>query len=246
MTAWSGHSGRADSASRSLPPTSLEQAHDALGDYFAQWVSKYDTRRRIEVLVDAFLSDHMIRGKAVLDVGCGLGFFSRRLKERGADVTACDIGHNLVERVRREVGCRCETADALRLVEHFGREVFDTVVSSECIEHTRSPQRAVEQMIGVLRQGGHISLSTPNRLWQPVVRTATALRLRPYCGRENFSTWRGLRRLMRRNGVSVLREHGLHLWPFQLGFHRLSTWCDANTQFLRPLMVNICMLGRKL
>ncbi len=226
-------------------PTEREYCHERLGERFEEALSTYDTRRRVETLVDEFLPGDAIAGRTALDVGCGLGFFSERLAARGADVTACDIGPGLVEQTRRRVGCRAEVADALRLADHFGTGRFDVVVSSECIEHTPSPAEALRQMAAVLKPGGLLSVSTPNLLWLPVVRLATATKLRPFDGHENFSTWSFLRRTLEDAGVQVLRERGLHLFPFQLGMHALSRWCDGRAQALRGLMINLCILGRK-
>ena len=225
--------------------TQEEYAHERLGDRFEEALSHYDTRRRVETLVDEFLAEDMVRGKETLDVGCGLGYFSKRLSERGADLTACDIGPGLVERTRRLVGCKAVVADALDLVGQFGRARFDLVVSSECIEHTPSPGRALEQMAAVLKPGGYLAVSTPNIVWSPVVKLATALRLRPFDGHERFSSWRGVRRVLRGSGINIVAERGLHLFPFQFPLHRLSTWCDRKLQPLRPLMINLCVLGRK-
>ncbi len=219
--------------------------HENLGRRFDQALSDYDTGRRVEVLIDDFLSDDMVIGKRALDVGCGLGFFSERLRARGALVTACDIGPTLLEQTRRRVGCEVERADALQLIDHFGAERFDLVVSSECIEHTPSPNEALRQMAGVLKSGGTLAVSTPNLVWSPVVRLATALRLRPFDGYENFSTWRGMKTTLEEAGVEVEREYGLHLIPFHLKQHRLSRWLDRRAQWARGCMINICLLGRK-
>lgn len=226
-------------------PTQQELIHESLGDVFERALSPYDTRRRVETLIDEFLPDAAVVGKSVLDVGCGLGYFSERLVQRGAIVTACDLGPNLVERTRRRAGCRSVVADALRLVEEFGCGQFDVVVSSECIEHTPDPDGAIIQMLSMLRPGGHLSLSTPNILWSPVVRFATAIGARPFDGLENFSSWRSVRRTIRKNGASVVHERGLHLFPFQLPLRRLSRWSDRHLQLLRPFMINICVLARK-
>ncbi|MFD1152113.1 class I SAM-dependent methyltransferase [Saccharothrix hoggarensis] len=226
-------------------PDEREYVHERLGADFERALSSYDTTRRVETLIDDFLPDDLVRGKEVLDVGCGLGYFSERLHERGARVTATDLGPNLVEATRRRVGCHAEVADALRLVEHFGPDRFDVVVSSECIEHTPDPAAALRQMAGVLKPGGHLAVSTPNLVWSPVVKLATRLGLRPFDGFENFSTWRSLRDPLRDGGVTVVRRHGLHLFPFQFGAHGVSRWCDARLQALNPLMINLCVLGRK-
>jgi len=229
--------------SRQLTPQEL--SHEAMGDAFGAALSLYDTETRVRVLVDEFLPDAAIDGKKALDVGCGLGFFSRRLVARGAHVVACDIGPRLVERTSRLAGCDGEVADALDLARRFGRSSFDVVVSSECIEHTPDPTRAVEQMLAVLRPGGYLSLSTPNLVWSPIVRGATSLGLRPFVGLEHFSSWSSIRSAVARGGATILEERGLHLFPFQLPLHGLSSWCDRRLQCLRAAMINICVLARK-
>ena len=107
------------------------------------------------MLVDEFLTDDMIAGRRVLDVGCGLGFFSERLVQRGALVTACDLGPGLVEKTRVRARCDAVVADALRLTDAFGANQFDAVVSSECFEHTPSPCDVLKQMVAVLKPGLH-------------------------------------------------------------------------------------------
>lgn len=222
-----------------------EMTHERLGDRFAFALSRYDTDRRVEVLVDEFLGAERLRGARVLDVGCGLGDFSQRLAEHGAQVTACDLGAGLVERTRQRVGCEAVVADVLDLKATFAPESFDIVLSSECIEHTPNPVRAVEQMARLVKPGGMLSVSTPNQVWWPVVKLATVLKLRPFDGFENFSTWSGLRRTLAQEGLEVVQEKGLHAFPFQFGLHGLSRWIDENAQPIRGGMINICILAQK-
>lgn len=226
-------------------PDQKEFVHERLVETFAHQLSNYDTERRVEILVDRFLPKSRLTGKTALDVGCGLGFFSKRMHDHGAKVTASDLGPKLVEKTRERVGCTAVVADALRLRDQFGANAFDIVLSSECIEHTPTPNEAVKQMISVLKPGGYLSLSTPNFLWYPVVALATKLRLRPFDGFENFSSWSGLREVIESEGCEVVEEYGLHLFPFQFKMHAFSTWCDQNLQAMRWGMINICVLAQK-
>jgi hypothetical protein len=100
-------------------------------------------------------------------------------------------------------------------------------------------------MAAVLRPDGWLAVSTPNVVWYPVVALASRIRLRPFDGYENFSSWRGVRRTLEAAGLRVQREEGLHLFPFQLGLHRLSRWCDRRLQALRGVMINLCVLAHK-
>jgi SAM-dependent methyltransferase len=165
--------------------------------------------------------------------------------QHGAVVTACDLGPSLVEATRERAGCEARVADVLELSDVFGRNRFDIVVSSECIEHTPDPNGAIEQLVAVAKPGGLIAISTPNVVWKPVVALATAVKMRPFEGYENFSSWRSLRQSLRGAGATVVRECGLHLFPFQIGLHAFSRWCDGHLQLLKPLMINLCVLAMK-
>lgn len=222
-----------------------ELIHERLGPKFAEALSEYDTARRVNVLVDDFLGGIDIKNACVLDVGCGLGFFSRALRARGADVLACDIGEEVLRRVRTTVGCECVRADALALVDQFGVERFDVVLSSECIEHTPSPVRALQQMARVLKPGGRLAVSTPNVVWYPVVKLATLAKARPFDGLENFSTFGSIRRALEGEGLHIIEERGIHLIPFQLKCFLVSRWCDEHLQALRWLMIDLCVLAEK-
>jgi 2-polyprenyl-3-methyl-5-hydroxy-6-metoxy-1,4-benzoquinol methylase len=226
-------------------PARAEYAHEDLGSRFDSALSLFDTRRRVQVLVDEFLSEPQVVGKSVLDVGCGLGFFSERLAERGAHVTACDLGPELVARTRSRARCHAVVADAMTLAEYFGPNQFDGIVSSECIEHTPDPYEALSQMVAVVKPGGFLSISTPNVVWKPVVSLATTLGLRPFTGLENFISWAELRWALSLRGAPVAVERGLHLFPFQLPFHSLSLYCDRRLQHLRGVMINMCVLAIK-
>jgi 2-polyprenyl-3-methyl-5-hydroxy-6-metoxy-1,4-benzoquinol methylase len=222
-----------------------ELIHERLGDRFERELSLYDTERRLHVVMEDFLGGVDLHGKRVLEVGAGLGFFSEQLHKRGAAVTATDIGEGLLQRVRERVGCECLNVDALRLVEVFGKEQFDLVVSSECIEHTPSPDEALRQMCRVLKSGGRLAVTTPNRVWYPVVHTATVLRLRAFDGLENFNSFERIRAELTSEDVQIIREKGLHLFPFHLPLHSFSTWCDEHLQVLKCCMINLCVLGQR-
>ena len=82
-----------------MSPGDLKSEYDAKGDFYFER-TKRDRSSDTDVL--SFLSllgD--VSGKDILDLGCGDGFLSRMLHERGAVVTGVDISTNLLGHARR-------------------------------------------------------------------------------------------------------------------------------------------------
>jgi 2-polyprenyl-3-methyl-5-hydroxy-6-metoxy-1,4-benzoquinol methylase len=214
--------------------------HDRLADRFDALMNEYDVSRRLEVLIDGFLQDLSLRGKLVLDTGCGTGRGSQRLSDGGATVVALDIGINLVRHTRER--CACEPIEASVLNFPFANNTFDVVFSTEVIEHIPAPRDAVLEMYRVLKPGGHLALSTPNWIWQLPVRLASAMGWRPYKGFENFVRPSELRRTLEAAGGKVIEHRGLHVLPFQLtAIQPLLRTLDRYGQALLPVMVNQCI-----
>jgi 2-polyprenyl-3-methyl-5-hydroxy-6-metoxy-1,4-benzoquinol methylase len=106
-----------------------------------------------------------VRGKRVLEIGCGRGVFARYLAERGAEVVAADFSPAAVEHARR----RLEGLHATALVADiqdvpFPDGDFDVVVSQETLEHVPDPMLGLAELVRVTRPGGKLIVTTPNYL----------------------------------------------------------------------------------
>ena len=204
-----------------------------------------DLRRRLAIVFDECLGRTSLAGKRTLDAGCGYGAFSSVAAQRGAAVVSVDIGERLVGRAITRAASRGVVADAGRLA--FRDESFDIVISSEMIEHTEAPQQTVQELARVLRGGGLLVLTTPNRVWQWPVRMASRLGLRPFHGLESFVAWGRLERLCSAAGLEVLVHLGFHPWPFQLGLARAARTVEKRGARGRAarLMVNQAVVARK-
>ena len=92
------------------------------------WASTASQQARFEVL----LAGVDLRGKSLLDVGCGLGDLYALLRARGipADYTGVDILEKMAQAARqRHPGARFHCADIFA-ANPFGAEAFDVVFSS--------------------------------------------------------------------------------------------------------------------
>ena len=233
---------RIDDPSRSDLP--IELFYDSIADKFDEIMNLYDMRRRVATVFDVFLRDHDLTGRRLLDAGCGTGWFSLRASQRGAKVTALDIGPKLLQQVRRKCDARTVCGNVLDL--QFDSESFDVVVSSECIEHTARPQDAVRELVRVCRPGGLIAITSNNHFWFWLCALANRLKLRPYEGIENWPRWRDLRSWVRRENVQIIEHRGIHAFPFQVAMlHPLLKFLDRFGRRIGPVCVNQAILAIK-
>jgi len=219
--------------------------YDTIADKFEGLDHPHDIRRRLEIVFDELLDDAALRGRRVLDAGCGYGAFSRLATRRGAHVVSCDIAKNLVVGASTTASSHGVVGDACALGFRDGS--FETIISSEMVEHVERPAQAVQELARVLEPGGLLVITTPNRPWQGVVRMASRLRLRPFHGLENFLRWSELDTACAASGLQVLKHIGFHAWPFQLGLSNLSRSVDRRFGAgpWARLMINQAVLARK-
>jgi SAM-dependent methyltransferase len=219
--------------------------YESIAERFEGLDHPRDLRRRLSVVFDECLGQARLAGQRMLDAGCGYGPFSEAGARRGAVVISLDIGEQLVARTIVRAGSRGLVADACQLAVRD--ESFDVVVSSEMIEHTEAPERVVKELARVLRPNGLLVMTTPNRVWQGVVRATSRLGLRPFRGLENFLAWPHLERLCKAAGLEVLIHRGFHPWPFQLGLSRAARAVEHSIGggWAARLMVNQAIVARK-
>ena len=108
-----------------------------------------------------------LKGKRVLDVGCGGGLLTEGMAARGADVTGIDMGKAplTVARLHQhesglDIDYRQATAEQLAGEEPAG---FDIVTCLEMLEHTPDPAAVIDACARLIRDDGCIFLSTINR-----------------------------------------------------------------------------------
>jgi SAM-dependent methyltransferase len=103
-----------------------------------------------------------LEGKRILDIGCGVGAFVRRLGEFSDRVYGTDIDR---ESVRR--GSEALPNLALALAEHmpFKDGAFDVILLHEVLEHVDDDAATLKEARRLLAPGGRVVVFCPNRLY---------------------------------------------------------------------------------
>jgi SAM-dependent methyltransferase len=101
-------------------------------------------------------------GAEVLDVGTGLGYLAFALARAGFRATGLDLSEEAVARARSRFGDHYEAGDLFEW-KSSRRASFDAVVMLELIEHVERPREWIEAALELIRPGGALLLSTPDR-----------------------------------------------------------------------------------
>ncbi len=97
----------------------------------------------------------MKKGDRLLDAGCGRGDFLKAFREMGLDACGIDI--------EKPGSCNFER-DRFPFEDNF----FDVVFSKSVIEHLRTPDNFLKEILRVLKPGGKLIVMAPD--WQSQIR----------------------------------------------------------------------------
>lgn len=128
-------------------------------EYFDRVASKWDEMRRSffteEVREGAYRAAGVVSGKIAADIGCGTGFITEGLLEKGFKVIAVDQSPAMLDELRSAMGspsleCRQGEAESLPLDDGS----VDYAFANMFLHHVESPPVAIREMVRILKPGG--------------------------------------------------------------------------------------------
>jgi ubiquinone/menaquinone biosynthesis C-methylase UbiE len=145
-----------------------KHAEDWHAVYLAKDFLSLEMQQRLRYVCNYIDTIGLKRGARVLDLGCGAGFTSLQLLQRGCIVTGIDISEKMLDVARkncshfgpeRNITFHLGNAEQLYLQDAS----FDAVIALGLLEYTERDGRALHEMTRILKLGGYLILSVPNR-----------------------------------------------------------------------------------
>ncbi len=157
----------------------------------------------------SLLRFHIPEGASVLEIGCSTGWLLAELKPgRGVGV---DIDAEAVA-LARELHPECEflvgDAHALPLDEKF-----DHVILSNLVGHLTDVYRAFVELRRVCSPRTRVYVTHYSKLWEPLLKTAEALRLKMPEQQENWLTVADIDNMLYLAGFETVRKGKRMLFP---------------------------------
>jgi SAM-dependent methyltransferase len=137
--------------------------HEALAAGWSQRYARGGFKRRAAFFVDAVLPRIACRGDWI-DVGCGSGHFSRILAGQGASVLGIDGSAAMIGAARAHPATPAPRY-ALETVESLAGRAprFDGALCLSVLEYLDDPAAGFTAMAAMLKPGGFLVVSAPNR-----------------------------------------------------------------------------------
>jgi len=104
-----------------------------------------------------------LKGKKLLDIGCGTGEFLVVMQNLGYQVSGVDFNEKAVNFAKNHLDIEnVYPDDVIKFLENK-KEEYDVITAFEIIEHINNPKKLLELVYQTLKPGGYFALSLPNR-----------------------------------------------------------------------------------
>jgi SAM-dependent methyltransferase len=190
----------------------------------------------------------------VIDVGCGVGTSTLLLRQAGLAAQGSDVSQKFLStNDESDIFCVADFQDAQNILSNH----YAAVGSMNAIEHVQLPQKFLQEMVRVVKPGGHIILMAPN-LTSPLVPLRIALDIlgnrTPYMGITSWgeaialffvNIWRCLRAEL---GINAFQAREIDVATVMVGNDADAVyWTNATEirRFLQGEGCEICLFQRQ-
>ncbi len=207
--------------------------HDSLAKNWELKYRKSSFQKRIKAFL-SLLDVNDLDKQEWLDAGCGTGVLARALAAAGCRVTGVDASWAMIQAAgnlksdRDHASVDDPVFQVIETIEKldFPGSSFDGIVCSSVLEYVGDPNRAVSEFYRVLRPGGLLLVSVPNKvsLLRTIEKVSYAILMKCFgigwpaylaFSRHSYTS-ESFSRLLRDNSFTVL--YSIRHSPYMPGF----------------------------
>ena len=157
--------------------------------------------------------------RRALDIGSGFGFYTQALRMSGYQTVSINPGQ-----YENQVFKDLNGDEPLTMMfeQYQPEQAFGVVVMSQVLEHLLEPDRAIAKVAGLLESGGVLACAVPNYASFLVKLLGTKENACLWVPEHvNYFTEQGLKRLLERNGLQVVKTEQITRIQFNALSRRL-------------------------
>lgn len=148
----------------------VRKIFDEFGKYFSCLEEKNRDRKQLAKILLSMMGD--VRGKRILDAGCGEGKETKILSEMGAEVIGIDISREMLKLAAK----KCLGLDTVFLLGDIEKieitdNELDVVVSLFSILFKKDVSMVLKEFHRVLKKGGELYIAVPHPVRKMVIYT---------------------------------------------------------------------------
>lgn len=183
------------------------------------------------------------KGEKILDLGCGTGYYLFLLSSLPVDLdlTGLDSDKKALDEAKESL-----TGKNIKFILGnsnnlpFKKNTFDKIIASEVLEHIEDDEKALKQIIQILKPGGLLVISTPSTnypfFWDPINWLFQRL-FKTHIKKGFFSgIWNGHVRLYKKNELEEKFKKAGFLVDVS---EELTFWCLPFNHYLVNLVARL-------
>jgi ubiquinone/menaquinone biosynthesis C-methylase UbiE len=142
-------------------------------EFFDEIKKKFDRTYAAYAHSEKLLRFRERKGKSVLEIGCGIGIDAAEFARHGAQVTTLDLSPNNIELAKKYFSYNNLSGNLLvgnAEAMDFEDNTFDVVVAIGVFIYTPDTQKAIDEVLRVVKPGGEVICMFWNRIsWYPLL-----------------------------------------------------------------------------
>jgi ubiquinone/menaquinone biosynthesis C-methylase UbiE len=142
-------------------------------EFFKEIKQKFDHTYAAYAHSEKLLRFRYRKGKSVLEIGCGIGIDAAEFARHGAQVTTLDLSPKNIELAKKYFSYNNLSGNLLvgnAEAMDFDDNTFDVVVAIGVFIYTPNTQKAIDEVLRVVKPGGEVICMFWNRIsWYPLL-----------------------------------------------------------------------------